>query len=440
MISKLPLAFRLLTGRLLTRFGDQAWDFAVPIILLKILPNHLRIAALYYLIVRFLSVLVVPRLASVIDTKDRRSVVRIGLVLQFVGVLLSATSVYVLWSLKESNPSFENLKFLGAFSFMVASGLIANLGATLMDIAISNDLAPSVFSGTELSKFNSRFRQIDLLAEVGAPVIAGLLLALPSFWMPLTGFALIAAWNLISFFPEFSILHSVFNDRPDLKEKPISTSADFRKSFLRKLIDGWREFFRQPVAPVMIAYALLWLSVLSPHGVLLTGFLKDGWQVPEWMIGLFRGSGAFFGLAATALFPFALKFMSVRKVSGIFLLFQTAMVLAALGFFYLSGTLGQIGFLVLILLSRIGLYGFSLGEMQIRQERIPARSRGEVNGFANALTGIATLVLFGAGATLPSTEEFKYLVLMSVSCVLLALVIYGIWLRSSKGSEQDEFR
>lgn len=150
------------------------------------------------------------------------------------------------------------------------------------------------FSGTELSKFNSRFRQVDLLTEVGAPVVAGLLLAISDFGLPLSGFALIALWNLVSFFPEFAILQSVFKERPELKEKPVSTSADLKKSFLEKVSKGWSEFFRQPIAAVMIAYALLWLSVLSPHGVLLTGFLKDGWQVPEWMIGLFRGSGAFF--------------------------------------------------------------------------------------------------------------------------------------------------
>lgn len=427
---KSTLSFRLLLGRLLTRSGDQAWDFAVPIVLLKILPNHLRVAALYYFLVRLLSVLIVPRLASVIDTKDRMSVVRIGLVLQFVGVLLSATSVYFLWARKESNPSFEDLNFLSIFIFMVLSGLIANLGATLMDIAISNDLAPSVFSGTELSKFNSRFRQVDLLTEVGAPVVAGLLLAISDFGLPLSGFALIALWNLVSFFPEFAILQSVFKERPELKEKPVSTSADLKKSFLEKVSKGWSEFFRQPIAAVMIAYALLWLSVLSPHGVLLTGFLKDGWQVPEWMIGLFRGSGAFFGLAATVLFPLSLRFMSVRKASGMFLVFQAVMVLAAYGFFRFAGTSGHIGFLVLILFSRIGLYGFSLGEMQIRQENISVHSRGEVNGFANALTGIATLILFGAGAILPSTDDFSYLVLMSVSSVIAALMIYAWWTRS----------
>jgi len=416
-------------GRLLTRSGDQAWDFAVPIVLLKLLPDHLRIAALYYLLIRLFGVFLIPRVASVIDTKDRMSVVRIGLFLQFVGVLLGAISVYTLWSLGTLNPSFMDSQFLGVFLFLVVSGLVGSLGASLMDIAIANDLAPSVFSGQDLARFNSRFRQVDLATEVGSPVVAGLLLAVSDLWIPLMGFFLIAVWNLLSFFPEYGILRTVFRDRPDLLNKPLVVSEGVSQTFLRKIIEGWNEFFKQPVAPAMIAYALLWLSVLSPHGVLLTGFLQDGWKLPEWVIGIFRGSGAFFGLAATILFPWVLKLTNVRIASGLFIGFQAIMVLAAYGLFQAGDSIGQNGFLVLILFSRIGLYGFSLGEMQIRQECIAQTVRGKVNGFANALTGIATLALFSAGAALPSTDDFEYLVLMSVLCVFAALVIFGFWMK-----------
>jgi solute carrier family 40 (iron-regulated transporter), member 1 len=420
---------RLLVGRLLTRSGDQAWDFAVPIVLLKILPDQLRIAALYYLLIRLLSVILIPRIASMIDTKDRVSVIRIGLVMQFVGVFFGGLSIYALWSLETLTP--------GVFVVLVLSGLVGSLGASLMDIAIASDLAPSIFSGQELSKFNSRFRQVDLTTEVGAPVLAGLLLTVSDAQIPLLGFLLVVLWNLISFFPEFGILRSVFKERPELNKKSITISEGLNKPFIQKLIHGWRAFFNQPTALVMIAYALLWVSVLSPHGVLLTGFLQDGWRLPELVIGLFRGSGAFFGLAATLLFPFALKYMSVERVSGFFLGFQGLTVLVAYGLFLAGGESGQIGFLILVLLSRIGLYGFSLGEVQIRQERIAPELRGQVNGFASALTGMATITLFSAGATLPTTQDFRYLVLLSVTGVLSSFVIYMFWMTRSPGRKRE---
>lgn len=434
----MSLSVKLLLGRLLTRSGDQAWDFAVPIVLLKILPDHLRIAAIYYLLIRLAGVVFLPKLASLIDSKDRRTATRLGLGLQFLGVLFGGVSVYLLWSLNLANPSFSDKVFLGYFLLLVLSGILGSLGASLMDIAIANDLAPSVFKGQELASFNSRFRQVDLATEVGAPVIAGLLLAMSDSYFPLMGFCIVVVWNLVSFFPEYGILRSVFNERPDLNMKSMQAADAFEKSFWIQLHTGWRSFFKEPVALSMIAYALLWLSVLSPHGVLLTGFLQDEWKMPEWIIGLFRGSGAIFGLVATVLFPVSLRYFNVKTASHYFLGFQALMVLVGGAFFVFGEPWGQLGFLILILFSRVGLYGFSLGEMQIRQEGIHPSVRGAVNGFANALTGVATLALFAFGAALPTTADFKYLVFLSIGCVCVSFVIFTVWLRQGAGLAVQE--
>lgn len=387
---------------------------------------------MYYLLIKFLSAVLIPRVASVIDSKERISVARLGLGLQFLGVLLSAISIYILHSFAGTNPTFEDETFLGIFTFMVFSGLLGTLGSSLMDISIANDVAPSLFSGHDLVQFNSHSRQVDLITEVGSPVIAGILLAFSTLSLPLTGFLIIVLWNLISFIPELLILHSVFNERADLKFKLLSSSNDIKKSFLQKLLDGWKSFLKQSVSPVIIASSLLWLSVLSPHGVLLTAFLNDGWKIPEWTIGIFRSSGAFFGLAATAVFPFALRFMNLRKASALFLTFQALMVLGAYLMLHLEIEIGQYSFLLLILFSRIGLYGFGLGEVQIRQEEVPQLVRGEVNGFANALNGISTLILFSLGTVLSSTKDFKYLVLFSVISVWVALLVYLRWMNKSE--------
>ncbi len=100
-----------------------------------------------------------------------------------------------------------------------------------MDIAIANDLVPSSLKPDELSHFNSRLRQVDLFTEVTSPVIVGILLLLNQ--PMLLGFYVVALWNVIS-------------------------------------------FFQEPVALVATAYAFRWLSVLSPHGVLLA-FARVGY-------------------------------------------------------------------------------------------------------------------------------------------------------------------
>lgn len=430
----LSLPRKLLLGRLLTRSGDQAWDFAVPLVLLKIFPDQLRVAALYYLLAKILNVILLPRIASLIDRLDRRKTARTGIFLQLVGVIVGAGAIASLaaFNLNETN--------LGAglpivsFAALVIGGFFASLGSSFMDIAISSDLVPSSLKPEELPAFNSRLQRIDLFTEVASPVIAGFILLIGTPHA-LTGFYIIALWNIISFFPELAILQSIFKERPDLISKTIVTSNESKQTLLQQLSNGWRSFFKEPIALVALAYSFLWLSVLSPHGVLLAGFLKDTWKLPEWAIGSFRGAGAFFGLAATFVFPLLVKKSGLKKTTQTLILFQSGMLLLGLVCFFSSQYLwGQIGFLVCILFSRIGLYGFSLGETQIRQTGISPNVRGQINGFASALTGIATLFLFGAGAMLPKTSDFQILVVGSVLFVCIGAYIYNYWLR--KQSEE----
>lgn len=419
--------FKILLGRLLTRSGDQAWDFAVPLTLLKIFPDQIRIAAGYYLAVKFLHVLLMPRLALVIDHKSRIHVAYLGTIMQLAGVVAGAISLFYLYTLNsvETNAGIDNLVFI--FSVLGLSGLVGSMGSTLMNISVGNDLVPAAIPASEITKFNSRMRQLDLFTEVSSPVAAGLLLIVTHSSIPLFGFLLVALWNVVSFVPEMFILKSIFKSSPELLKEKTKTTLTSKLSMLAKLKNGWTAFFRQPVAPAVGAYALLWLSVLSPHGVLLTGYLKDAWNMPEIVIGAFRGLGALFGLLSTVLFPIIVSKFGLIKGSRNFILFQTVMVVFALVFFWIPTQIGQYGFLVFILFSRVGLYGFSLGEMQIRQLGIAPHERGEVNGFADALTGVATLALFAFGTLLPSTSQFSILVAGSVGFVILGAIIFSSW-------------
>lgn len=428
----LSLQYRILLGRLLTRSGDQAWDFAVPIVLIKLFPDQIRIAALYFFIAKLLNVILLPRITSLIDQINRLKAARLGTVFQLIGVLFGVFSILAIDYLTTGEFLWSKGPTV-AFILLILGGLLTSLGSAFMDIAIANDLVPSSLKPEELSTFNSRLRQIDLFTEVTSPVVAGLLLLLNS--PALFGFYLIAIWNLISFFPELSLIKSVLNDKPELMLEKKNISEQTKQSILKKLTDGWSAFFKEPIALVALAYAFLWLSVLSPHGVLLTGFLKDGWNMPEWGIGVFRGAGAVFGLLATLAFPWAVKKWGLVNSTRNFIFYQTVMLIISLGFFYLNGLIGQIGFLVFILLSRVGLYGFSLGEMEIRQLGIHPAVRGKVNGFASALTGTATLFLYAAATFLPSTDDFRILIVGSVVFVTIGCFTYLVWLGRNAKTE-----
>lgn len=434
-MGRLSLSHRLLFGRFLTRMGDQGWDFALPLVLLFLFPDQLRIAATYYFIVRLLHAVLLPRIAAYIDQWDRARAAKFGVYMQLIGVLVGSLSIYLFAHMNRAQFSWtQSSSLLLAISF-VLGGALSSLGSAFMDIAVANDLVPSSIPAGEMAAFNSRLRQIDLATEVGAPFIAGFILLVGRG--QLLGFYILAVWNLLSFFPELGLLNSIFRERPDLKNKTVAVTPQLKATLVQKLTRGWGAFFSEPVSLVCLAYAFLWLSVLSPHGVLLTAFLKDGWGFPEWGIGIFRGAGALFGLLATVLFPIVVKKYGLRAGSRKFIHFQSLTLLVALALFFSSEALwAQLGFLALVLFSRIGLYGFSLGEMQIRQLEIRPEVRGQVNGFASALTGVATLFLYGFGALLPKTEDFKILIVASVFFVGVATLVYNFWYFKREKSQE----
>lgn len=414
---------RLLLSRFLTRAGDQAWDFAVPLTLVKLFPETLQIAAVYYLCIRAGQVLLAPRIGRLIDRWQRVTVVSCGIGLQTVGMLLALAIIFTMVQLDVSG-AIGDTRFLLLFGLLAAFGLASSLGALIMEIAVANDIVPAVIKTSELATVNSRLKQIDLATEVGSPIVAGILLSMAWPAVPLAGFALVAAWNVLSFLPEYLLVRSVLTSVPALLAKPVGAEKDIGASLLKRLSAGWRHFFAQPIMPAMVAYSFLWLSVLSPHGVLLTAFLKGGWHVSEVAIGVFRGAGAVFGLGATYLYPILTRRMGMLRASRTFITFQAACLIAALFFFHSGATAA---FLAAVLLSRVGLYGFDLGETQLRQTAIPETLRGEVNAFAAALTSVATLGLYGAGAIFTSAEDFYILVYSSVGFVCLGAVIFSVW-------------
>lgn len=417
---------QVLLSRLLTRSGDQAWDFALPVTLVLLFPQQLGLIAALFLANKIGQFLFQPALTGVVDRWRRSHTAYLGTALQLVSVLGAAACLFSL-STKSIAASPNALSFQDwtLIAGITAASVTSALGSGLMEIAVGSDWIPTLVRAEELAQVNSRMKQIDLATEVLSPVLAGLLLGMSSPAKPLWGFSLVVLWNAVSFVPEIFLLRSVFKRSQALQALP-SGLSERTTSLLEKTRKGWNNFWQHSASLVMIAYAFLWLSALSPHGVLLTSFLKGGWQLSEFELGIFRGAGAVFGLLATLCFPPVVRRFGVVKGSLVFISLQAVAVLTALPFFYFR-TLDGFIFLTLILFSRIGLYGFSMGEMEIRQRSIAPGQRGEINGVATALTSFATLIHYGAGTLVGEQAQFVWMVALSVVAVCCGAATYYLW-------------
>lgn len=418
----LAIEKRILMSRLLTRSGDQAWDFVVPLALLHIFPGHLQMAALYYLIVKLGVLLMTPILGRWVDRSARSTVIRRGIGIQFFSVLAGFAFFYFLDKQSHNDPGVflngpEKIFFVG----LAVAGVLASLGSVITEISVGNDLTPLLVPPERLTFFNSWLQRVDLMTEVVSPILAGLLFLIQPSGAHLLGLFLVAAWNVISFVPEHFILSGLIG-RDLLGKDRLQGQMSAKRLFGFDFI----KLKRNPLLFLIFSNALLWLSVLSPHGVLLTGYLKDEVNLPEFEIGLFRGLGAIFGLISTLTFPYFVKRIGLTKATGGHLLFQLGALGFAIAAFATAGSSWAIYlFLAGILLSRIGLYGFSNGEFELRQRLIPEFERGELNSFSSAMTTFATLILFAAGSVFPQTKDFEYLVYFSLLAVALANAGYG---------------
>lgn len=400
---------KILLSRLMTRSGDQAWDFAVLIVLMEIFPNELRIAFFYFFILKLSSVFFMPALGKVIDHQTRRYSLALGTGLQLAGVLAISFLIYF------QSPWFYPLLILG--------GTLSSLGASVMDIAVANDLVPTVLPMERLPKFNSRIRQTDLLTEIAAPVLAGLILMIKIDAIPHTGFFFIACWNVMTFLPEFFLLNSILKANPKFNVKA-SVPKGEKINPIKKLAAGWSDFRALPVSASIMAFSLLWITVLSPYSVILTAYFKAGWNLPESEIGVFRGLGALFGLIATLIYPWLRKTKSTVASSQYLIVYQAITVVFCLFFFLEASQASKYLFMLFIMLSRVGLWGFSLGEVEMRQKFIPENIRGKINGVASSMNSFASLLVYSLGILWASPVDFKYLVYLSTGAVVIAAIYF----------------
>ncbi|EGG19058.1 hypothetical protein DFA_02302 [Cavenderia fasciculata] len=164
---------------------------------------------------------------------------------------------------------------------------------------------------------------------------------------------------------------------------------------LRNIIKGWRTFIQQERVYLMIlAYVCLWFTLLSPHDPILTAYLSThGYNYLD--LSIFRGLGALFGLAATFSYtPLMRRFGGLNNTATFYIFEESVLIfLAAILFSWIESSYpAKYIFLVLIVLSRCGLYGFEICEINYVQRVVPDNVKGIVSGFESSLTNLAMLI------------------------------------------------
>ena len=82
---------------------------------------------------------------------------------------------------------------------------------------------------------------------------------------------------------------------------------------------------------------------------------------------------------------------------------------------------------------RIGLWTFDLAVQQLVQEKVVEEERGVVGGVMNAMNSIMDMLHYVMVIVAPRPEHFGVLTLISVAMVMLGWILYGAYVRKSRG-------
>ena len=424
-----------------------------------------------------------PAAGRWMDRTDRMRVVRTGIALQAVGVCAALGVLGLLVLQRDAAPhgtlsseaairmddpastrdlfpagSRRGLTSAGGvpailLALMVLCGILESLGALISSVAVKKDWVPSIWAPKDpiLSWINTAMANIDLLAEIAGPLGGGVVLQ--SFGGDAAlGFTLIGLANVVTFGLELMLLRAVYYSNAQLQApKPVPERAGGESASSEGghaaggsgddgccagMLGTWSAFLSHPsgIPLLVISYSLLYFTVLSPHGVVLTAYLQTRGLSPP-ALAAFRAAGALAGVGGMGAFGALRERVGLRRLASVHLwVLATAVLVAALSF---AATLSQDGlsapmaaFLGLVVLSRFGLYGFDVAVLQLQQVHVDETLRGSVGSVESSLCSMGTAsVLVGTLVASASGDPhaFDLLVFASAGFVGSAAIVYTAW-------------
>lgn len=482
------------------------WAFAIPLFLLELDTSSLALAAVYGLVTCATVLMFGPLVGGWIDKTRRLQAVQISLIIQNSFVILSSVLLLINRVYSKTFAPWVILIKIGSISF----GAVSYLASQAMGIIIQKDWIVVVSGKDEelLAEMNSMMRRIDLATKIISPLICGQIMHL----FELTGGAVfIVGWNFFSMFVEYFLLKSVYKRVPALASKQAESSEDvemanlndestpskhlvkdpimetkndnengpdhenktdksdneketiFQKvfGFIITVKNGWKFYFKQPIALPCFGFSFLYLTVLG-FGYITIAYAYNQ-CFSEFMMSLITAAAAITGIVATYIYPrlrnkvglirtglYSAAVQSITLIPCIAAIFldgspfylldkkdtkieDNATEFDTILFRCLDGTSPPSSFLSLsvlmggVVVARIGLWGFDLTITQLIQESIPEHDRGIFNGVQSSLNSMMDMLTYILVIILPQIEMFGILVLISSVTISSCYIMYCMY-------------
>lgn len=329
-----------------------------------------------------------------------------------------------------------------------------------------------------LSDTNVAMRQIDLSCKVGAPAVAGFVVA----WFDGSSSSsnesstehvydirgavlLVGGINSLALIVESICVAKVYSDVPRLGQpssslrlpaEPLPDTAlsgstnsngdELSEQVIQKLQEDnshswWFQllpysfqvyFGQQPICWAGFSLSLLYLNVVLTFGGIMTAYLV--WRgMGMGAIGFWRGVSSAAGLSGTVVYHVMASRVGLVDVGMMSVVFQFLCLSACYASLFVKNDSVSFAMLIAgVCFSRAGLWVFDIAVTQLMQQHIPAPIRGLVGGVQQSLNAFFTLGAFSLGLFLSDPKYFHVYASAAYGGVGLAVVFYAHKVYSSR--------
>jgi len=374
-----------------------------------------------------------PYIGVWIDKTSRLLTMRLAVVAQNLALLAASACFYAFIWLElasEGAVPVQKPKFWVTMNLLYFTAGINSVSFLADSVSLKKIWVPAICGANSksLRSANATMKRINLICEIGGPLTFGCLLSfLPEKNTIPTSLICVVIFNLCCLIPQLIILQNIFVRVSSLQQPPTSEPKSVSNPLLTAFW-GWGSYANHHVFLASLSYSFLYVTVLSP-GVLMTSFLNY-WSISQWEIAVFRGLCAVTGILATVLANPVMEKFGVVNAGIIFSWIQWAFLVPSCIAAFLPSqgyNWGIYLFMAMVILSRMGLWGFDLVEVNIMQTRVLKTEAGKINAVEYSATQFASLIPYICGIFSNNPNFFVWLVLGSAIAVFSAAVLFSYW-------------
>jgi iron-regulated transporter 1 len=341
-----------------------------------------------------------------------------------------------------------------AYFFILCMGAVAKIASTAAKLSLHKDWVPVMAASNtdRLTNLNSSMRRIDLTANILSPLLVGLV-----SWgsSPATAVAVVGVWAAVSLFVELRLVGRVYDRtaalqfKAGVKEAEAARRAEAEaavrgqvslvsqigsapativqrvRDFSSHFLVNMRAYRSHPVFRASLAYAMLYISLLSLGGIMTSWLKLRG--VSDAVLAGVRGIAAGVGIAATFASPWMIHRWGVLQ-AGLVAIWLQAFLLLPVGFafvyYFKSVTTQLVIILTFLCLSRFGLWSFDLCQTQLMQRSVDPKDAGSINGAQESLCNISYTCSFILTMIFSNPDWFAAPVCISLLSVIAAAGVY----------------